>query len=276
LARQLLHFTGDLAAVADILYGDTPTLDVEGVVDVLERMISSNCKMFIVLDGIDECDHAQRRILLPELCKLQQRFSLFLCVSLRLELDNHSKTSSGDFFVSTNISIPDDNPDIESYIDTELAACIELGSLRIGEPALVLDIRNALVNKAQGMFLWVALQIVSLCSMQTDQAIRKALLELPKDLPETFSRILLASRGVDSSSQKRILGLISVAERPLTAYELREALSVVPGNTNWDAESMINDIYSTLACCGSLLTIDEKDSSIQLSTTVYASTFSNM
>src|SRR2546421_873745 len=46
--------------------------------------------------------------------------------------------------------------------------------------------------------------------------------------------------------------------------ELREALSVIPGDTVWNPAKLLNDVYSTLACCGSLVTIDEDELTIRL------------
>jgi ankyrin repeat protein len=50
----------------------------------------------------------------------------------------------------------------------------------------------------------------------------------------------------------------------LQVEELREALSVVPGNITWDPAGLLNDIYSTLACCGSLVIVDEEELTIRL------------
>jgi hypothetical protein len=134
----------------------------------------------------------------------------------------------------------------------------------IGDPALILEIQDALLEGSQGMFLWVALQIKSLCAMETDDAIRQALADLPKDLSETFSRILRRSEGLGNHYQRLILELVIVAHRPLTTEELREALSVAPGNAIWNPARLLNDVYSTLACCGSLVTVDEEELTIRL------------
>ena len=77
----------------------------------------------------------------------------------------------------------------------------------------------------------MALQIESLCAMKTDDAIRLALANLPKDLSETFSRILQRREGLGKPYQRLILELVTIARRPLTTEELREALSVIPGDT---------------------------------------------
>jgi hypothetical protein len=160
--------------------------------------------------------------------------------------------------------MPDDNPDVEAYIDAELESRVESGKLKIGNPAIILEIQQKLMKGSQGMFLWVTLQFESLCAMQTDDAIHQALNDLPEDLPETFSRILQRSREPGKPYQRCILEFVTGAFRSLTIEELREALSVVPGNTDWRPSNLINDIISTLACCGGLVIIDEEEHTVRL------------
>ena len=114
------------------------------------------------------------------------------------------------------------------------------------------------------MFLWAALQIQSLCTMKTDHAIRKALKDLPKDLAQTFARILHKSGVSDPSLQAKTLEVVLAAHRPLTTEELREALSVDPGHAIWDPSKMLNNIQSALSCCGCLLTVDEEESTVRV------------
>src|SRR6202000_1467292 len=83
----------------------------------------------------------------------------------------------------------------------------------------------------------------------------------PKNLPETFSRVLQKSKG--KPYQRRILELVSVACRPLTTEELREALSVTPNVTKWDPNDVLNDIYSIIALCGSLVIVDEEELTVR-------------
>jgi ankyrin repeat domain-containing protein 50 len=264
LARQLLRPIPDLAVVAELLDKTSPALDFERVFSLLQCALPPNCKAYFILDGLDECDYAERQVLIQQLHKLQEIFTLLLCVSFRLEPNNASKLGSEQFTAAIITVIPDDNPDIEAFIGAELESCIESKKLVIGNPALILEIQDALLGKSQGMFLWVALQIESLCAMKTDDAIRQALADLPKDLSETFSRILRRSEGLGKLYQRLILELVTVAYRPLTTGELREALSVVPGDDVWNPAKLLNDVYSTLACCGSLVAVDEEELTIRL------------
>ncbi|RYO84634.1 hypothetical protein DL766_005642 [Monosporascus sp. MC13-8B] len=168
------------------------------------------------------------------------------------------------FAKHSTIAIPEDNPDIEGFISAELERRLESGKLIIGDPTLILEIQDTLLEGAQGMFLWVALQIESLCAAKTDEALRQALTDLPKDLPETFSRILRRSGELGTNYQTRTFELVTAAHRPLTTEELREALSVVPGDANWNPARLLNDVYSALSCCGSLITVDEEGSTVRL------------
>src|SRR5271156_4505788 len=264
LARQLLRPIPDLTIVAEFLDETTSALDFERIFSLLQRALPSNCKAYFILDGLDECDHVERQALIQHLRKLQETFTLLLCISFRLEADNSLRLSSEQFITPNIISIPNDNPDIELFIAMELESCIQSRKLAIGNPTLIREIQDALLEGAQGMFLWVALQIESLCAEKTDESIRQALSDLPKDLSETFSRILRRSEKSGKSYQRRILELVTVAHRPLTTEEIREALSVVPGDAVWNPARLLNDVYSTLTCCGSLITVDEEELTIRL------------
>ncbi|MCJ1268814.1 hypothetical protein MMC22_008702, partial [Lobaria immixta] len=151
--------------------------------------------------------------------------------------------------------------DIEEFIEDTLEAHLESGILSIGDPTIILAIRDALLKKAHGMFLWVVFQIDSICSQKTDEAILAALKDLPKDLPDTFNRILrkLQSSNADSRFCEKIFGLLAAAQRPLNLEELCEATSVTPGETTWDASKLVNDMLkSLLDSCGSLVVVDEE------------------
>ncbi|KFY38347.1 hypothetical protein V494_04397 [Pseudogymnoascus sp. VKM F-4513 (FW-928)] len=265
LARQLLRPIADLAMMTGFIDKTaTLALDFEMIFSLLERALPPKSKAYFVLDGLDECVPTEREILVLQLRKLQETFPLVLCISVRLDPGNVLKLSPERFIAAQIISIPDDNPDIDAFISAELESHIESKRLVIGDPLLILEIQDRLMTGSQGMFLWVALQIISLCDMKTDDAIRQALADLPKDLSETFSRILEKSDESGKSYQRRTLELVTAAHRPLTAEELRDALSVLPGDAVWNWSKRLNDVNSILTCCGSLLTIDEEERTIRL------------
>ncbi|KAJ5626943.1 hypothetical protein N7528_004370 [Penicillium herquei] len=267
IARQLIWSMPGLAeGVGDYNLKGQPD-EFEAIRHLLGVLLPSSFKAYLVIDGLDECEPEDRRAVIQEIRWLQQRFSLLLCASVRKEpRDPYKIDDAWEKFESVDITaIPDNASDIEIFIETELEARITSGKLTIGNPLLVLEIQDALLKGSQGMFLWVALQIDNLCTMCTDDAIRQALADLPQTLSETFDRIL---RKFDStlarSYQNSILEIIVAARYPLTPEELREALSVIPGDTTWDESRLVNDIFGILTCCGSLLTIDEEENTVRL------------
>ena len=262
LARQLLRNVSNVSMMVEL--PDPTAADIDTILRLLRLILPANRKAYVVLDGLDECETAERVTVLEFICAFQRSFTLLLCLSSRLEPDSTSKLRPGQITAPRFTVIPDVNPDIEAFIKSELEICISCGKLIIGDPAIILEIRDALIVGSQGIFLWVVLQIMSLCSMKSDYDIRQALADLPKDLSETYSRDLRRHQGSKKNYQRLILELTVVALRPLTTEEIREALSVIPGNTNWDQTKLINDINSTLSCGGGLVIVDEEELTVRL------------
>ncbi|KAI4673457.1 uncharacterized protein J4E84_011040 [Alternaria hordeiaustralica] len=158
---------------------------------------------------------------------------------------------------------PENAQDIEAFVDTELERCLTTRKLVLGDPALIFDIRDALMKGSQGMFLWATLQIESLCSMKTDKEIREALLDLPRNLTQVYNQILNQLQQPGRTYQTEIFKIITSTMRPLTMEEMQEALSVTLGDTTWDPSKLLNSVDSALATCGCLITVDEEDGTIR-------------
>ena len=264
LARQLLLPISEIANNSNLLDSLSTTLDTQNIVQLVQRILSPDTTAYFVLDGLDECPSNDKCTVIRNLRALQDNFRLLICVSFRLEPDTILELESENYCAKRTITFPDINSDIAAFIEEELASCINTRKLVLGDAALILEIQDALERGSQGMFLWVDLQIKALCTMKTDDAIRKAIADLPNDLSKTYARILQNLEVSGKDYRQPILELILAARRPLTTEELREALSVTPGDTIWDPSKLINDIHSTLACCGGLIAIDEEESTVRL------------
>ncbi|KAJ6193133.1 NACHT domain protein [Bipolaris maydis] len=272
LARQLLRTVPDLSVLAKSCENTHTIGDTEKVLETLLQGFSAHTKVYFVLDGLDECNDEEKETLVQAIGKIQVKLKMLVCASFREEPNNglQSITGSNQLLAIRAVSIPDDNPDIDAFIEADLERCLHQKRLTIGDPTLFGEIQDRLSKGSQGMFLWVALQIRTLCSMKTDHAIREALADLPKDLSETFARILRKSANSEMSGssdlalQRKTLQFVLAAYQPLTTNELREALSVTPGDTTWDPSKMLNDVYSALACCGCLLSVDEEELTVRV------------
>lgn len=267
LTRQLLEHDADAAKKMEDW--ELPNEDEwETMRRLLKLMLPSTFKACLVIDGLDEWAPSDRVRLLGDLRSLQDNFSLSICASVRqtpkypLAIDQEWNRLAS----AVVAPVPNNSSDIEIYIEEELEARIESGRLSIGDPTIVLEIQDKLLQGSQGMFLWVALQIDSLCSMDTDEEIRQALADLPPNLSATFSLILRETddtRRPSSKYRRSIFEFVAAAHHPLTLEELREALSVTPGDTKWKPSKLLNNTIDTLDCCGSLLMIDEEGTTVR-------------
>ncbi|KAB2103710.1 hypothetical protein AG0111_0g8601 [Alternaria gaisen] len=264
LARQLLRTVDDLDILSEIC-GDTHTTDdTDKILGLILQGYPPNHKAFFVIDGLDECDDEERRVLVQAMGSIQENLNVLICASFREEPNNDLQSITHQLLSTRIIPLPEKNPDIDAFIEADLRRCLNQELLTIGDATLIIEIQDALIAGSQGMFLWAALQIRSLCSMKTDHDIREALTDLPKSISQTFARILWKSGSLDRPLQAKTLQLVLAACRPLTTSELREALSVIPGDTTWDPSKMLNDVHSALACCGCLLTVDEEESTVRV------------
>ncbi|ETS79030.1 hypothetical protein PFICI_08883 [Pestalotiopsis fici W106-1] len=262
IARQLINTILD--RLPDEFIDRNSVSNLDDLLEFVLRVVPRAMKAFLVLDGLDECADNEIAIIWRHLKRLQESFTFNICCSFRTDVHLKGPLESAQMLLHVRVAqLPEENPDISTFITAELARCIDSGRLCIGDSTLIQEIQHVLVHRAEGMFLWVILQIASLCTAQSDAEIREALEDLPKGLPETFSRILQKYRGAGEKYQDLILQLCLAAQRPLTTEQLREALSVVPYNTEWNPARLINNILSVLSFCGSLITIDEENLTVR-------------
>lgn len=153
--RQLLlrHVNDD--AVDMLCAQDNPVLGDNAILKLLRSLIKLDRRVFFVLDGLDDCDHNETRTIVSTLCNLIQYTAdsvLLVFASLRSQTDDiHSRYQGLD--PERLLIITEENPDIGSYIDSELAARIENDQFVFGDPTIVVAIRDALLEGAQGMFV---------------------------------------------------------------------------------------------------------------------------
>ncbi|KAF5591167.1 heterokaryon incompatibility protein het-E-1 [Fusarium subglutinans] len=241
LIRQLLeHFVAN-RDLDHIFQKNADILDVDDIVGIFKQLPPHTQRLFIVIDGIDECPMSEQHDLLKAFSVIQP-CGYKLCISARV-LEKTLPWKSHSF--AFQVCIPEDNPDILDYVQVE-------------------EVKEQLINGACGMFLWVSLQLDSICSEVTDHAIRKTIQNLPRDLTETFERNLAKASSGDTNGYHIIIFKLLVAARELLSVEqLREAASVVVGQTTWNPGQQINHIDRVLRFCGSLVMVDEEDETVR-------------
>ena len=105
-------------------------------------------------------------------------------------------------------------------------------------------------------FHWVRCQLDTISKCSTERAIEVALGTLPKDLNETYKRILLKilNEGEETANAaEKILMWLVGAVQPLGLPELEEAIMIEPGNKKLNTSSRLINPTDILTICGSLV-----------------------
>lgn len=202
----------------------TPT--VQELINIHLSVAKSFSEIYIVIDGLDECDKDIRHDMLSYINQVTVSNTTIVrvFVSCREEdqilhsLKLHSK-------LHLNPSMFSD--DIESYVIKSVSSRIKSEDLRIRNPALEREIITELVSKAHGMFLWVYFQLNDLCEASSDSIIRETLRNLPHGLIETYARILkkINVSSLKSDVARKVFKWAACATRPLEIEEMQEAIA---------------------------------------------------
>lgn len=187
--------------------------------------------------------------------------------------------------VQIDIRTPDE--DLERYVQWEIGKEINdygskswdtrnfssrPGMTRFGrkcmkDPELLRRIPTAVVQKANGRFLYAKLFMDSLKSKQTLRHIQDTLNYFPDEVNDIYDGIL--QRISDQRiAADRILGLktlsrIICAHRPLSLSELQHVLSVEPGATFFDPD-LDYDQEEILSSTAGLVTVDSDKNAVRL------------
>ena len=152
LARQLLESlpfdSSSEEAPAD---SETPT-DQHRIVSLLQQILPDTRKYFVVLDGLDECDEDEARLLIDCLRELlsSTRHVFKLYCSCRPDIVQWASEGLSDI-KHVSMSSPAVNTEIAQFIRSSLERCLEGNLLQLGNPTLIHTIEDALLEGAQGM-----------------------------------------------------------------------------------------------------------------------------
>lgn len=188
-------------------------------------------RFLIFLDALDESlDHEMELVLscLHRLLSTARKHNIILgiCISSRPlpALDRGADVASG------CISLQRENHDaIYTYIRSELASRRDI---RRGEDYYG-RFAEKVVERADGVFLWVALVVPRLRKRidngGTIRELEALLQDIPNDLKELFVDILQRIPGPELEITMRMLQLATLVQRRLTLEEFQHALAFQPG-----------------------------------------------
>jgi hypothetical protein len=218
----------------DLFYSDRnekakhPVLPTAEELDKLLRRLSTSFEsVMIIVDGLDEISDPE------ELSKVLSTLS-----SLTSPTDGSIKviyTSRDEIDIKRHlpefetICIAARGKDLELFVAAVVEDRIRNRSLRLRDPTLKGIIIDGIVSKANGMFQWAKCQLDYLCLLNNDKERRNALDTLPKDLFETYRRILNRvnnSTPGNRSLVQRTLRWILFSLEPMNAEAVAMAVAV--------------------------------------------------
>ncbi|KAK8104792.1 uncharacterized protein PG998_011825 [Apiospora kogelbergensis] len=245
---------------------DAGLLSVSEIEDLILRATRTEDTIFIVIDALGECDPDEIKDISNFLAQLMKERVVLVCCSCRCRLEISecflSNTTS-----SQRVYISMDNESRWGEIEEFIAAEIERKTIGMTlDEDLKRSMKEQLTAGAQGMYLWVSLQLEALLperpvTTTNVNDIYAILCHLPASLPEAFDQAL--SRITDKRYGNIPFKLVTAAKRPLTLDEFQLALTVIPGDTDWDESKLPSDPLTVVHCCGgSLLEVDEESQTV--------------
>ncbi|KAI1404230.1 ankyrin repeat-containing domain protein [Hypoxylon fuscum] len=238
--------------------------ELDDIAQLLSVVTIASKRSYIIIDGLDECDKQNRVQLLGALSSLvdkAQNTKVFVASRESLAGDVRSRFGTHEHILMDNSAAQKDIPE---YVNGMIQKCMENGDLEVGDPSLITEIKQALIQGADGMFLWIALQIPDICSKLCDDDIRNTINTLPRDLTETFCRALrrISLKDHEKAAQQVFLW-ITASKRPLYLDELREAIAIEIGQHATIPGRLHNSMQSITSWCENLVQVEEEHEIVQ-------------
>ncbi|KAF8460198.1 hypothetical protein BDZ91DRAFT_851712 [Kalaharituber pfeilii] len=202
--------------------------------------------LYICIDGLDECSEEDQYSLIKYLQQLavgggdstSQTIRIFIASRPHVPISALLPPSSSQIqFFQVSLSTHGiHRPEIESYIKETISERLSQGRLSLRRESMKAEITTALLQGAEGMFLWIYFQIEDICAKNNDEDIRATLASLPRGLDETYSRILdkiLSSPYKEPNIAMKVFRWVAGAQQPLTLDEIAEAVALSPADKQW-------------------------------------------
>ncbi|KAL5328216.1 hypothetical protein ACEPPN_001712 [Leptodophora sp. 'Broadleaf-Isolate-01'] len=225
-----------------------PTQDALEV--ALQQMLNEFGETFIILDALDECKEREELLLLLKNLTSWGAGNLHVLATSRRERDIEEALEP---LVTSEICLQ--SAIVDNDIRTYLSERLQNDSRLKRWPANVRgEIKDTLIEGAQGMFRWVVCQLEVLRKCLKVDALRKALKSLPKTLDETYARILLSINEDYRQDAFRILQWLVYSARPLRIEEMVEVIAIDTEQSRFNPENRLPDPRDLLTICSSLVT----------------------
>ena len=227
-------------------------------------------EVYCLIDALDECEKKSRRRFLANFtelfCSQQSKKTVFKFIVTSRRENDIEKSLSAACPAIWNLQVDSGkvNNDLSKFIDVRVD---ELSSTNEYNPAQKNLIKNALIEKAGGTFLYVSLVVQDLAEAETFSEVRQALQDLPSDLNNIYNRILGQIDAKRQKIAKSVLCWVTGARRPLTVDELAMARAVGTGERRENTmpqKDRVDELKNDFKCCKPLIYVDTESSTVNL------------
>ncbi|KAJ6150552.1 hypothetical protein N7471_001751 [Penicillium samsonianum] len=146
------------------------------------------------------------------------------------------------------------NKDISAFVSHQLDNDLELQRWKVRHS----EIEAKLIQGAQGVFRYVECQLNAFRRAKNGNQLDECLRSLPRDLDETYERILCSIDEAYVEDVRRILTVLCFSARPLNVSELIDAHAVELGHSSHlDREGRSYELNGILEICLGLVEVSE-------------------
>ncbi|KAM0541979.1 hypothetical protein ACHAO7_010177 [Fusarium culmorum] len=220
---------------------------------LLMQLVAGYKSVYIVVDGLDECDRGTRHILMDLLDEVIIKFqrTVKVYIASRTDQDLRKRYNEG---THLEVTANDNQADIEKFVLSKMDEsefCRTKLSRKLRDKIL-----STFQDKSQGMFQWATLHIGELIQLERNADIAKYLDGLPKGLEAAYDKIygqISDLTGSKKSIAFAAFQIVMVSQRPLHPFELAIAAAQHPDHKFILDQDI--DIEYVLEACQNLLVV---------------------
>ncbi|KAM0802047.1 ankyrin repeat-containing domain protein [Usnea florida] len=259
LVSQLLSYNHTVPSKLSELYSSCMSGErqpsLENLLATLHRMMTAFGQVYVVLDALDECEDISDALTTIEKIRSWKDVRCSILVMSRIEKDiEDSFMSSSGAAETVRLQNALVDADIRRYVGERLRTDRRLKRWHKEQ----LEIEDALMRKANGMFRWAACQLDALCNCRSVHQLRKALSSLPETLDRTYDQILGKVKAEDHQFAAKLLRWLTYSIRPLRLEEIAEVIAIDTNSSPpFDLGKRFEDPSDILEICSSLVSVED-------------------
>ncbi|RMZ72474.1 hypothetical protein GMOD_00007468 [Pyrenophora seminiperda CCB06] len=264
IVSQIIQKHQDLAIyVHDVYFKTHPVPTKNALLGLLPEILQGLGSVRLVVDGIDEWTPRDQKEVLKDLSQLISMDPSHICkimISSRETTDIVRSLRRRDKSTTTiSLSNSDEGlavtHSIASFVDNKLSNLPDHFDELEFDASTLAHVKQTLLEKSRGMFLWVSLVLESLNTVYSPDELPTIVDDLPSSLEALYQQILVrlcnAPGAQSHGGVSRVMSWICFAQRPLHKSELLQALSISPYDTSSQVRSI--PVASILDHCKPLI-----------------------